>query len=151
MMYDTLMQMGRWFGYRDGYEDLCRIWMPEEAIDWYAFIAEAADELHDELKIMEQAKATPRMFGLAVRSHPASLLVTARNKMGASAKVITKVGLSNQFIETAKVSVHQKDIDANKRNAKIFIDSLLKLGKDYEQNNWGYLFRDVPVHEIDQT
>lgn len=150
MMYDTLMQMGRWFGYRDGYEDLCRIWMPEEAIDWYAFIAEAADELHDELKIMEKAKATPRMFGLAVRSHPASLLVTARNKMGASAKVITKVGLSNQFIETAKVSVHPKDIDSNKRNAKSFVDSLLKLENDFEKNNWGYLFRDVPVREIDQ-
>ena len=28
MMYDTLLQMGRWFGYRRGYEDLCRVWMP---------------------------------------------------------------------------------------------------------------------------
>ena len=32
MMYDTLFQMGRWFGYRDGYEDLCRVWMPEEVM-----------------------------------------------------------------------------------------------------------------------
>jgi hypothetical protein len=39
MMYDTLMQMGRWFGYREGYEDLCRIWMTEEAEGWYAHIA----------------------------------------------------------------------------------------------------------------
>jgi len=31
MMYDTLLQMGRWFGYRNGYEKLCRVWMPEEA------------------------------------------------------------------------------------------------------------------------
>lgn len=82
MMYDTLMQMGRWFGYRGGYEDLCRIWMPSNAIDWYAHIAEASEELHLELKNMEKAKATPSDFGLAVRSHPASLLVTARNKMG---------------------------------------------------------------------
>ena len=35
IMYDTLMQMGRWFGYRPGYEDLCRIWMPEAAEGWY--------------------------------------------------------------------------------------------------------------------
>ena len=34
MMYDTLLQMGRWFGYRPGYEDLCRVWMPEEAEGW---------------------------------------------------------------------------------------------------------------------
>jgi hypothetical protein len=45
MMYDTLMQMGRWFGYRADYEDLCRVWMPEEAASWYAHIAEATEEL----------------------------------------------------------------------------------------------------------
>ncbi|OLQ85285.1 Z1 domain-containing protein, partial [Vibrio panuliri] len=98
MMYDTLMQMGRWFGYRNGYEDLCRIWMPDDAIDWYAFIANAAEELHDELKAMDQAKAAPEDFGLAVRSHPASLLVTAKNKMGSGLEVTTFVGLSNRFI-----------------------------------------------------
>ena len=150
MMYDTLMQMGRWFGYRDGYEDLCRIWMPEDAIDWYAFIAEAAEELHDELKTMEKAKATPKMFGLAVRSHPASLLVTARNKMGASSKVVAKVGLSNQFIETAKVSIDPNDIAINKKNARLFVDSVLSLGRNVERNKWGYLWRDVPVREIDR-
>ena len=150
MMYDTLMQMGRWFGYRDGYEDLCRIWMPEQAIDWYSFIAEAADELHEELKTMEKAKATPKMFGLAVRSHPASLLVTARNKMGSSSKVVAKIGLSNQFIETAKVNTDVNAISINKNNSRIFIESVLGLGGYRERNNWGYLFRDVPVHEIDR-
>ena len=29
--YDTLLQMGRWFGYRKGYDDLCRLWMAPEA------------------------------------------------------------------------------------------------------------------------
>ena len=38
MMYDTLMQMGRWFGYRPDYQDLCRIWMPEAAQGWYEHI-----------------------------------------------------------------------------------------------------------------
>ena len=45
MMYDTLMQMGRWFGYRPGYEDLCRVWMPETAEGWYAHISDAIEEL----------------------------------------------------------------------------------------------------------
>lgn len=52
MMYDTLLQMGRWFGYRPGYEDLCRVWMPEEAQGWYAHIAESIEELRDELARM---------------------------------------------------------------------------------------------------
>jgi hypothetical protein len=150
MMYDTLMQMGRWFGYRDGYEDLCRIWMPPEAIDWYAFIANASEELHEELKIMEKAKATPKMFGLAVRSHPASLLVTARNKMGSGKKVTTMVGLSNRFVETAKVSISTSDLTANKDTAKSLIKRLQDGQFENEMSEWGCLWRDVPAEYIDQ-
>ena len=40
-MYDALLQMGRWFGYRTGYEDLTKIWMPLETINWYSLISEA--------------------------------------------------------------------------------------------------------------
>ncbi|WP_371055782.1 Z1 domain-containing protein [Rhodosalinus sp. K401] len=150
MMYDTLMQMGRWFGYRGGYEDLCRIWMPKEAIDWYAFIANAAEELHDELKTMEKAKATPRMFGLAVRSHPASLLVTARNKMGSGQKVTMRIGLSNRFVETAKVSVLDKDIIANIDVAKRLVEHVVSGAFPDETTPWGRLIRGVPVSAIDE-
>jgi hypothetical protein len=121
MMYDTLMQMGRWFGYRGGYEDLCRIWMPLDAIDWYAHIAEATAELHRELKSMENANLTPADFGLAVRSHPTALMVTARNKMG-SGQTVIQVGLSNAWVETAKLGL--KDIDTNMKLAKDFLDQL---------------------------
>jgi hypothetical protein len=110
MMYDTLMQMGRWFGYRADYEDLCRVWMPEEAASWYAHIAEATEEL-SELKRMEQANATPMQFGLAVRSHPSALMVTARNKMGSGEKHV-QVGLSNSFVETTKLGL--ANIDHNR-------------------------------------
>ncbi len=151
LMYDTLMQMGRWFGYRDGYEDLCRIWMPPEAIDWYAFITNAAEELHDELRIMEKANATPKMFGLAVRSHPASLLVTARNKMGAGKKVTTLVGLSNKFVETARVSIMPDDLRANLEVARSFVAKLNAENSLVETKTpWGTLVRDVPVEYVDE-
>lgn len=150
MMYDTLMQMGRWFGFRNGFEDLCRIWMPDDAIDWYAFIANAAEELHDELKTMDQAKATPEDFGLAVRSHPASLLVTAKNKMGAGREVTTLVGLSNRFIETAKVSIDPKEINANLDVAKKLISKLHQAIFKIEDTPWGLLVRDVPIQYIDE-
>ena len=101
MMYDTLMQMGRWFGYRPGYEDLCRVWMPEEAEGWYSHIAESIEELREELRQMEATSATPREFGLKVRSHPDTLVVTARNKMGSGEELVVSVGLANQFVETA--------------------------------------------------
>lgn len=151
MMYDTLMQMGRWFGYRNGYEDLCRIWMPDDAIEWYAFIANAAEELHAELKSMEDAKtATPEDFGLAVRSHPASLLVTAKNKMGAGREVTTLVGLSNKFIETAKVSTTNSELNTNLIAAKELISKLKQAAFTIEKTKWGLLVRDLPVTHIDE-
>ena len=42
-MYDTLMQMGRWFGYREGYQDLCKLFTTHEMMDWFYFISEATE------------------------------------------------------------------------------------------------------------
>jgi hypothetical protein len=153
MMYDTLMQMGRWFGYRTGYEDLCRIWMPREAIDWYAFIASATEELHQELKTMERVKATPRMFGLAVRSYPSTLLITAKNKLGSGKKVTVLVGLANKFVETAKVSLKDSEITANKSLAKRFLVALEGEGHretTSKRFSGSYLLEKVSANIIDE-
>ena len=127
MMYDTLMQMGRWFGYRPDYEDLCRIWMPRSASAWYSHIASATDELHRELKRMEKAHATPMQFGLAVRSHPSALMITARNKVGAGERTIS-VGLSNSFVETARLPANNSALDNNRAAASSFLDRLTNNG-----------------------
>lgn len=117
-MYDTLLQMGRWFGYRDGYQTLCRLFLSEEAKDWYSFISEATEELRDEIRKMEAAGLTPVDFGLAVRSHPGSLLVTARNKMATANQIIRKVGLANKLVESAVVHA---DDPARSKNVKCVI------------------------------
>lgn len=151
-MYDTLMQMGRWFGYRSDYEDLCRVWMPAEAISWYSHIAEASEELYEELRDMEKSKATPMQFGLAVRSHPSSLLVTARNKLGSGKNEVVQVGLSNRFVETARLSASSDDIAQNKSAARDFIFSLKSKGfteVSAETVSGGKLLRDVDVQQID--
>jgi hypothetical protein len=80
-MYDTLMQMGRWFGYRPGYLDLCRLYTTQELADWYSDITVANEELNREFDQMAAEDATPEDYGLRVRSHPDGLLVTARTKM----------------------------------------------------------------------
>ena len=100
MMYDTLMQMGRWFGYRPGYQDLCRIWMPEAAQGWYEHIADSIEELRGEFRRMEASNATPEEFGLKVRSHPDTLIVTARNKMGTGSQIVARIDLAGRLIET---------------------------------------------------
>uniref|UniRef100_UPI0040486FA8 Z1 domain-containing protein n=1 Tax=Yoonia sp. TaxID=2212373 RepID=UPI0040486FA8 len=51
-MYDTLMQMGRWFGYRDGYLDVYRLYTSQEMVEWFGHIADAAEELRQEFDNM---------------------------------------------------------------------------------------------------
>lgn len=151
MMYDTLMQMGRWFGYRGHYEDLCRIWMPPQAIGWYAHIAEATEELHEELRRMQRDRATPLQFGLAVRSHPSSLLVTARNKLGSGEKHV-KIGLSNGYIESHKLINDPDVLEGNRRAARDFLTDLREDGYepgDAKREKGGYLLRDVNVARVD--
>ena len=79
-MYDSLMQMGRWFGYRPGYVDLCRLCMPRDLQRWFRHVATAAEELRDRLDRMARLGARPKDYGLRVQSHDI-LLVTAQNKM----------------------------------------------------------------------
>ncbi len=79
-MYDTLMQMGRWFGYREGYSDLCRIYTTDELLSWYRHIAGATKELREEIEYMRTQGETPTNFGLKVRSHPGRLVVTSAGK-----------------------------------------------------------------------
>ena len=67
-MYDTLMQMGRWFGYRPGYIDLCRLYTTDDLIEWFEHIGNASEELREELDFMAASGATPREYGLKVQS-----------------------------------------------------------------------------------
>lgn len=153
MMYDTLMQMGRWFGYRQGYDDLCRVWMPEEAEGWYAHIAEAIEELREELRIMQAANATPEQFGLKVRSHPDTLIVTARNKMGSGEKLRVSIGLGERFAETAILKRDPASLTANRLAARQLADKLAEAGKPLSgaaEVTGGRLVQGVPPGLVEE-
>lgn len=79
-MYDTLMQMGRWFGYRPGYADLCRVFTSAELIGWYKHVTIASEEMRKDFDYMFLLNKTPGEFGLKVRTHPGVLKITAANK-----------------------------------------------------------------------
>ena len=113
IMYDTLLQMGRWFGYRDGYLDLCSLYMTDEAISWYSHISSAIDELRVEFRLMEQLNRSPEDFGLKVRTHPDSLIVTARNKMRTGKKVVHSVSLDGRLVETVRIKKSPSSLEKN--------------------------------------
>lgn len=79
--YDTLLQMGRWFGYRPGYEDLARVWVTDGLDRDYAFLARVEADLRDEIKSVQDSEFTPRQLGVKIRTHPGRLEVTGAAKM----------------------------------------------------------------------
>ncbi len=123
-MYDTLMQMGRWFGYRWKYRDMCKIWMPAESMAWYSYISMATDKLRDEVKRMQNADMTPKDFGLAVRSDIQGLLVTARNKMRSAKDYETAINYSGEVVETRYIPSSLDVLQRNYEDAESFVLAL---------------------------
>jgi hypothetical protein len=163
-MYDTLLQMGRWFGYHDGYEDLCRIWLTDDARHWYSHISLATDELRDEVKKMQHEGRTPKDFGLMVRAHPDSLIVTAQNKMRQAQTIERIISLSRQSLETARLKSSEAINRANRTSIEHFIQSLKDAGHQYQPSPFGNplwtalpkgfvvsLLRNFDVHPLNIT
>jgi hypothetical protein len=100
--YDTLLQMGRWFGYRPGYADLCRLFTTKELIDWYQYIGNATEELKEQFDIMDLAERTPKNFGLKVRSAPGLLMISSAAKLKGATDL--SLSYSGDLVETYVLS-----------------------------------------------
>lgn len=142
--YDTLLQMGRWFGYRPHYSDLCRVWMAPEAQDWFAHIADVVAELRGDIKRMHANRMKPKEFGIRVRSHPGALLVTAANKMRNSSEVEVDLSFSRRSVSTPVLSRSEAD---NSANTAIVGKFLMGLGAATQVGN-RLLWRRVPSAAI---
>jgi len=141
------MQMGRWFGYRDGYEDICRIYMTAEAESWYAHISEATDELREEFKRMKAAGMSPKDFGLCVRSHPESLIVTARNKMRTGTRVLRQVSLEGRLVETSILLNNPEVIRQNFASLEAMVLEASKFSQKADTKP-GYIWQGVPAQYV---
>ena len=162
MMYDTLMQMGRWFGYRKNYADLCRVWISETSREWYKNITEATDELRRDIQRHEDTGLTPLEFGLRVRSDKTALLVTARNKMRTATSAICTISLSEECIETPDIYLSDDKIDLNIKAVDNFTKKILsenkiansgksKIIKDVEYKQIIDLFESIEIPVTNET
>ncbi|TNC45246.1 hypothetical protein FHG66_20225 [Rubellimicrobium rubrum] len=77
--YDSLLQMGRWFGYRRGYADLCRLYTTPDMEAWFRHLATVNEDLRAQLAHMRITLATPKQYGLSIATHSV-MNVTASNK-----------------------------------------------------------------------
>ncbi len=128
-MYDTLMQMGRWFGYRPNYDDLVKIWLSQDAIDWYGQINDATMDLRVQISKMKEAKQSPNDFGLRVRQDPGALIVTARNKMRTAKIIKCPISVSGHLLETPRLIASNSILSRNAEVVERFIDRLSTDGK----------------------
>ena len=141
-MYDTLMQMGRWFGYRSGYVDLCRLFTSSELNEWYRHITLASEELREEFSYLYEVGGTPEDYALRVRNHPGVLQITSLAKMRYASTI--EVSWAGRLVETYQLL---KD-KANRHANFVAADTLLcKLGL-HDQVGKNFLWRNIDVETI---
>ena len=120
--YDTLMQMGRWFGFRKGYIDLCRIYTTSSLKKAFHKIAFATDDLRSQIEYMCDIEEQPSTFGLKVAKDP---LLKISNKI--HNPVVQYLDFSNTLIQTRDYD-KKADVYNNNFNA---VDRLLRKAGTY--------------------
>lgn len=138
-MYDTLMQMGRWFGYRPGYVDLCRLFTSSELNEWFCHITLASEELRSEFDYMSDvAGSTPEQYALKVRTHPGVLQISASNKIRRAVNI--DVSWAGRLVESYQLQKNPVVINSNLRATVDFINSLNDI---YQTNRNSYLWENI--------
>ena len=139
---DTLMQMGRWFGYRKNYELIPRVWMTEKTNKQFVFLAALDQELRDEIQHMEITGRSPAEYGPKVKNTPKAgfLRITAKNRMQSAVESdMDYSGASNQTY------LFDNDADILKKNIDFTNDFIKGLGEEWKPSGEKDYFPDNAV------
>lgn len=148
---DTLMQMGRWFGYRKNYELLPRIWITDKTRHQFEFLAALDQELRDEIQIMDINGRSPSDYGPKVKNSPkvSFIRITAKNRMqSATESEMDYSGVSNQTY------LFDFDSDLLEANIKTTENFLKKLGLEWDaEDPYGLrkssaVWRNIPFEKV---
>ena len=137
--FDVLMQMGRWFGYRPGYDDVFRIWTSKASATWYREIATASNELKADIKKMFEQHLTPKDFGIRVRDYCDELQITANNKMRTAYDLLVMESYYGNICDTPYLSIKPEH---NKENWA----QVNKLATDLFNAGTKFAFADIAKH-----
>ncbi|MDT5014775.1 MAG: hypothetical protein QOD39_935 [Mycobacterium sp.] len=143
--YDTLLQMGRWFGYRSGYADLPRIWTTPELAEYFQFLATVEAEIRIDVARYEREDLTPSEFAVRIRTHP-KLAITSALKMQAA--VDCQVSYSGRRLQT--ILFEHRDRDWLLRNLAAGRALIANAGTSPQDIGRGrLLWNDVAVEVIE--
>jgi hypothetical protein len=144
--YDTLLQMGRWFGYRHGYADLPRIWMTAELSEWFRHLATVETEMRRDIDIYMTEDKNPLTFAVRLRTHP-TLRVTQAAKMKDAVKAASSYG--GQRVQTRYFRTNADWLLGNQAAAKKLVAKAVQHAARREERpeEGRYIYRDVP-HDL---
>lgn len=145
--YDTLLQMGRWFGFRPGYYDLTRIYVGKQLEEKFAELARVEDELRADLRKYAQQPdpPTPLQLRPIIRAHP-TMAVTSRMKMGAGKPV--SISFQNTTQQTVSFPVENKNfLRKNIESAHAFI-SQLGIPSESASKEGVHIWKDLTAKSI---
>lgn len=141
--FDTILQMGRWFGYRRGYEDLPRIWMTAEMKGHFHDLATIEQEFRDLIDEYQAKGLTPLDAAIRIRRHP-KMRITAPNKM----RFAVTCDTSYRGARPQTIYFNHKDPDWLDANIDATKKLLSKLGKPSHANGGRHLWKGVGAGEI---
>lgn len=148
--YDTLLQMGRWFGHRSGYADLPRIWMTAELAGWFRHLAVVEAEIRKDIDRYLTEDKNPLTFAVRIRTHP-KMLVTAPARMKAA--VTAHAAYGGDLVESRYFPTDAGAEDWLQRNADAAV-GLIQAAQQHgrieplstSEQRW--LWRDVSYRDV---
>jgi len=148
LMYDTLMQMGRWFGFRRGYEDLTRIYMTDELAGFFSDLALVEHQLREDISIYENLGLTPESTGMRILTHP-SLQVTSPLKRRHSREIIIAQSYSGERAQTFKFPLFRPDVlEEQERSNLQLVREFLSLLNTAIWERKGPIWKNVDANQI---
>lgn len=133
--YDSLLQMGRWFGYRRGWIDVCRVFTTVRFMNDFITVGKVLQRFKADVQEMYDMHLNPREVGQRIMYSP-NLIPTARNKMKSTTKI--KVSFSGGVQQV--ITFDRKFRDDNLTLTNKFIASL---GKGEVRPNRKVVFRHI--------
>jgi hypothetical protein len=146
--YDSLLQMGRWFGYRGGYADLPRIWMTAESAEWFRHLATVEAEMRRDIDRYMTEDVTPTTFAVRLRSHP-KLAITAKAKMKHAVKASAAYG--GTLVESRYFAVDPEAgpwLRANETAGRELVADAARVGQRAESPDQTVLYIGVPHRHV---
>ena len=113
---DTLLQMGRWFGYRPGYLDCCKLFTTADSFEKFDQVTWTIEELEEEFRKLSRDKKKPKDYATKVLTHPGTLQIT-RPAILKNA-IVETWSFEDKLLQSTELHITKEKIDDSWHNFK---------------------------------